>query len=809
MFNFQTKGLPTFQLKRQRDRIDEQITRQEQEEVNRKKAREAAMLARSGTVLVPASPPKEKARQQESSNGSISPSKKARLDPKKGAFESIPVKATQASNSNAIIPPSRPQSSFLTSLPQAVKAVSNANRWESVDRSISFHSNSLKPNFDDGKGAGAKAEGTICDKDRAEGMRTTSAEKKSTRRETDLTVVEDLTMGPKEFGKDPSGSDLWESVEPNTGIRLAKRTYSHDLLQAHLSDRYHVPPSLLYSIVRLSRDGTFYHVPLDGDFVIIAVVAEQIGGIKTTKAGPSIGGELSSDEEESEKKENRSRTDSMATRKKKTERKEQRVKKFVSFKLTQLPPRGSTVGAASGDATLTLLMFESDSSNLVAGGSGGNAEVAGNGGDNYAKRVYRGGSGGAFEEFWKLKVGTVIAILNPKILRPLKNSQSPHPMTNALAINPLSAESVIEIGQARDLGRCASLKIDGERCLNWVDKRVGEVCEYHVHAAMKRNRASRAEFGASTSTFAIGTRPVSYATQGNGAGNTAKRTLTRSTSFPSTFPSSQKRPLGSSSSNTTYDPIRKTGLLPRDTISSSSSASFVVNGHVVHPGRQRDPSATFGPEFTHEKIGRHKEGLLKRQREERESEKEIVDLLGRDGGKTQGGRFLEAARRQAEAAGEGNNKAEERRTTEGKLKDIEKKKELSEELIEVKKRKKNAFSAEMIKHIGFDPTVLASGNVRGDETAEEKKRRLEAISLLAGIDPVSRTISKPEPQLGPVPGRKVRGWSSVRAPTESSKVADSAAKIGEAVKEGSKTEVTKERKTPKYVDLSSSDVELD
>lgn len=60
MFPVQTKGMPLFQLKRQRERIDDQINRQEQEDLNRKKAREAALHAQSGNLLVPASPTKEK-----------------------------------------------------------------------------------------------------------------------------------------------------------------------------------------------------------------------------------------------------------------------------------------------------------------------------------------------------------------------------------------------------------------------------------------------------------------------------------------------------------------------------------------------------------------------------------------------------------------------------------------------------------------------------------------------------------------------------------------------------------------------------
>lgn len=63
----------------------------------------------------------------------------------------------------------------------------------------------------------------------------------------------------------------------------------------------------------------------------------------------------------------------------------------------------------------------------------------------------------------------------------------------------------------------------------------------------------------------------------------------------------------------------------------------------------------------------------------------------------------------------------------GKVQEIEEREELKEVMLEVKKRKKNAFSAEMIKSIGFDPTVVAGGSVRGDETPEEKKKRVSFV----------------------------------------------------------------------------------
>lgn len=41
------------------------------------------------------------------------------------------------------------------------------------------------------------------------------------RDQDDLTIVNDLQLGPKEFGHDPEGGEEWAKVEPNSGIRLS------------------------------------------------------------------------------------------------------------------------------------------------------------------------------------------------------------------------------------------------------------------------------------------------------------------------------------------------------------------------------------------------------------------------------------------------------------------------------------------------------------------------------------------------------------------------------------------------------------
>ena len=73
---------------------------------------------------------------------------------------------------------------------------------------------------------------------------------------------------------------------------------------------------------------------------------------------------------------------------------------------------------------------------------------------------------------------------------------APHPTDNVLAITPESAEAIAVIGQSRDLGMCTVLKRDGKVCGSWCDKRISEVCDYHIQTAVQRKRAGRPEFSA-------------------------------------------------------------------------------------------------------------------------------------------------------------------------------------------------------------------------------------------------------------------------------------------------------------------------
>ena len=89
-------------------------------------------------------------------------------------------------------------------------------------------------------------------------------------------------------------------------------------------------------------------------------------------------------------------------------------KKYVNLKLIDFGCRsdsGANGGKSviRGDAFLSLLLFESDSFDTLDTNNGG-----------LPKKIYRGGSKGAFEHMSRLREGAVIALLTPKILKPFQ-----------------------------------------------------------------------------------------------------------------------------------------------------------------------------------------------------------------------------------------------------------------------------------------------------------------------------------------------------------------------------------------------------
>lgn len=209
---------------------------------------------------------------------------------------------------------------------------------------------------------------------------------------------------------------------------------SHADVQDHLYGRYYLPPSKLYAVARLGRDGATYDIPVDTDWVTIAVVAERSDiRISGTKSGGNGAYDDDHDDDINSLDDSawgaatsKPKHESWAKGKgkdkgKPASTKERVPRKYINLKLVSLPSRSKSLGAkaAGSDAHLQLLLFEAEA-------------VVHN--KNGKDRSYRGGSGGAYEKWSNLGVGSVIAILNPRVLRPLQVRSQPWLTTAAVVL---------------------------------------------------------------------------------------------------------------------------------------------------------------------------------------------------------------------------------------------------------------------------------------------------------------------------------------------------------------------------------------
>lgn len=102
-----------------------------------------------------------------------------------------------------------------------------------------------------------------------------------------------------------------------------------------------------------------------------------------------------------------------------------------------------------------------------------------------------------FDRFWKLTPGTVLAILNPSIMPPPPGREATNRF--GLVINS-DADTILEIGSARDIGYCKSIRKDGTCCKSWINARRTEYCEFHTNEAVRKARGARIEMN-STAGF--------------------------------------------------------------------------------------------------------------------------------------------------------------------------------------------------------------------------------------------------------------------------------------------------------------------
>lgn len=98
-----------------------------------------------------------------------------------------------------------------------------------------------------------------------------------------------------------------------------------------------------------------------------------------------------------------------------------------------------------------------------------------------------------FSQFWKLPLGTLVAILNPDIMPPRNRD------TGKFSLKLTSSDdTILELGTARDLDFCHAQRKDGKDCGQWIDGRKTEFCEFHIQLQVEKSRKGRMEINTMT-----------------------------------------------------------------------------------------------------------------------------------------------------------------------------------------------------------------------------------------------------------------------------------------------------------------------
>ena len=144
-----------------------------------------------------------------------------------------------------------------------------------------------------------------------------------------------------------------------------------------------------------------------------------------------------------------------------------------------------------------------------------------------------------------------------------------------------------------------------------------------------------------------------------------------------------------------YDPARQWGLKPERS-NAGVGATYVVSGHVVS-GSASDPREM----YIGESVGREAQARAARKVAAKEADEALRRLLARD---KAGTRALASARefsKKKEEPKGSKAKGKQRQDAEATARTTSAEKQEEEE---ERKLRKNAYSAELIKQLGFDPT---------------------------------------------------------------------------------------------------------
>lgn len=95
------------------------------------------------------------------------------------------------------------------------------------------------------------------------------------------------------------------------------------------------------------------------------------------------------------------------------------------------------------------------------------------------------------ERYYNLRVGDIIAVLNPEVLPWRPSGQGNFIKSFNLRVSH-NFKCILEVGRSRDLGFCAVMnKLQNKRCGAPVNKSKDRCCEYHLEAQMRNSNSKR------------------------------------------------------------------------------------------------------------------------------------------------------------------------------------------------------------------------------------------------------------------------------------------------------------------------------
>lgn len=160
-----------------------------------------------------------------------------------------------------------------------------------------------------------------------------------------------------------------------------------------------------------------------------------------------------------------------------------------------------------------------------------------------------------------------------------------------------------------------------------------------------------------------------------------------------------------------YDPVNKTGLLPRDGRRQVDGVStYVVKGSGAGSSGQRRGGAPLKPGFAMLSERREKEDIQERKKRREDEEKTLLKVLSRDANKSVGAKYLNRASTSngrplpnsaPSATGEGATVAATQ---------------------DAPQARKRVFDAAALRAIGFDPTRSESLTHLGEDAATKRRR---------------------------------------------------------------------------------------